>query len=378
MAASVFGIAEAAGGMCGVGCLANESSPLQHPLTSLRKIESNPVSSAWMPGVAMVSGALFVTNFRVVFHRAKTSGLIVDRSVVEERNRKNRLQRSYSRSPVRNTSTSSATTKERTSTGNNSSSISSSPKMMRGRSSLSTLNENIDVGEILEDEEANDDWEVPLGTILKVECFGENEFGAVKVNVPTLGVLTKDGRAVKFVMPFSLGNTHELCIGFGKKLEQVCFKDVVAPGAAWGGEWGGEVNSGGNHYPGTPTNNYGVRGKRGSKMGEFASNGISTGNGGNSNGDNKDTNNNAVQKGIFDPDVKFAIQYYQSLSQLDPERARYIKEGAAKVFGTYTLMGEYERLGLLNDSGLRIVRSSSDLHPNNPTSYPEEVSERDH
>ena len=93
MKASNFGIKEAAGGMCGVGCVTNENSPLQHPLTSMRsKIENNPVSSAWIPGVAMVSGALFVTNYRLVFHRALTSGLIVDRSVINERNRRARQQ----------------------------------------------------------------------------------------------------------------------------------------------------------------------------------------------------------------------------------------------------------------------------------------------
>ena len=302
MKASVFGIREAAGGMCGVGCVANESSPLQHPLTSMRsKIENNPVSSAWIPGVAMVSGALFVTNFRMVFHRAKVTGLIVDRSVVEERKRKNRLQRSYSRSPVRNASASSASaTSVNDRKDRSSSSSTSSTKLPRGRSSVSSpsttnaisntfsvISEDGDDGDKEkergrdgdgdgdedEDEDRdgetsskpqNDDWIVPLGTVLKVECFGENDFGAVKVNVPTLGVLTKDGRAVKFVMPFALGNTHELCLKFGKKLEQATFKDVVVPGSAWGGEWGGDISGYPGHNANSQTSNFnndfGVRG----------------------------------------------------------------------------------------------------------------------
>ena len=60
-----------------------------------------------------------------------------------------------------------------------------------------------------------DDFVMPTSSVLKVECFGEHEYGIIKVNIPTLGIMTKDGRAVKFVLPFQLGNTHDSCLKLG-------------------------------------------------------------------------------------------------------------------------------------------------------------------
>ena len=94
--------------------------------------------------------------------------------------------------------------------------------------------------ELDDEEEADDDFEMAVLSVLKVESFTEHEYGIVKVDVPTLGVITKDGRAVKFVLPFQLGNTHESCKDVGRVMTEVCF-DENRSGAEnamkWGGEW---------------------------------------------------------------------------------------------------------------------------------------------
>jgi len=59
----------------------------------------------------------------------------------------------------------------------------------------------------------------------------------------------------------------------------------------------------------------------------------------------------------------------------DPDKVHRIHHECVKKFGSYTLMKEYERMGLLDDGGLRVVRSSTDLHPHSPSSYPEELIE---
>ncbi|GMH80512.1 hypothetical protein TL16_g08575 [Triparma laevis f. inornata] len=303
MKASTFGLAEAAGGMAGIGINPSASSALQHPMTSTRT--EGPVTSAWLPGVALVSGALFVTNYRIVFHRARGDGFCVDRSVKKQSERRRR----ESRSPTRSSTASPtllARTSSMTSTGTNGTSNTSGTEMDN------------------EDEEMDDDFEITVQTVLKVESFTEHEYGIVKVDVPTLGVITKDGRAVKFVMPFQLGNSHESCKDVGRSLMEVCFDEnrsnfnESSNSMKWGGEW--KQPGAGDHDP------------RHEVFGQF----------------HLLHKENIVKAGDNLTTTAFG--------------------------GKYSLLKEYERLGLLNEgTGLRCLNSGIDLAPVAPDTYPNEI-----
>ena len=235
MKASTFGLAEAAGGMTGVGVVALATSALQHPITSSRT--ETPVSSSWLPGVAMVSGALFLTNYRIVFHRARGDGFCVDRSVKKNNERRRRESRSPTRrstSPGPGVSRTVSRTSSTTSTGTASSTRTSGTD----EGDLGRIGEAGDNDSRAEDE----DFEMAVLSVLKVDSFTDHEYGIVKVNVPTLGVMTKDGRAVKFVLPFQLGNTHDGCRDLVAQIIGICFdKDRAGSGSdgsmSWGGEW---------------------------------------------------------------------------------------------------------------------------------------------
>ncbi|GMI03533.1 hypothetical protein TrRE_jg6659 [Triparma retinervis] len=311
MKASSFGLHEAAGGMAGIGVLIDDCSPLQHPMTSKSSKYESPVNSSWLPGVAMVSGAIFVTNFRLVFHRAMTSGLSVDRSVKVQNNRRRR----ESRSPTR-----SGDGEKRTVSRTSSSSASVGPPSL-GRGSSGGVRSEADTIEEEEEEDqraTHGDFVVPVSAILRVESFGEHEYGIVKVNVPTLGIVTKDGRAVKFVLPFQLGNTHELCGLLTRVIQEVAFNveggGLGNPNSSgnmkWGGDWGTSKKSGG----------------------------------------------------------------WGTYHLLHCEKNSDLKGKGDEKFGKYTLKGEYERMGLLRESnGLRCVKSSIDLAPLTPETYPDEL-----
>jgi len=302
MKASTFGMKGAAGGMAGVGISVDECSPLQHPVTQ-NTAGKSCVNMAWVPGVAMVGGAIFLTNYRLVFHMGNGSKLSVDKSVKEE----NARRRTASRSPLRHTTSGVEKIKlERKTTGD----------------SLGSVDEKVEAKDdsTLSDPAANlPDFEIPVTSILKVECFGEHEYGIIKVNIPTLGLMTKDGRAVKFVMPFQAGNTHESCLKAGKLISEMAFEVGGMPkesgATTWGGEWNGPAKE---RTPGGP------------KWGEFP--------------------------------------------RMFKEKRGLKGVGAgAEVFGNYNLLDEYGRLNLLSDPGLRCINSSVDLYPNSPATYPEEL-----
>lgn len=311
MKASSFGLHEAAGGMAGVGIYIDDFSPLQHPITSKNSKYESPVNSSWLPGVAMVSGAIFVTTFRLVFHRAATSGLSVDRSVKQQNNRRRRESRSPTRSGDGEKRTVSRTS---SSVG----SVGSLGRASSGGTSVETGTIDEEAEEDGEDRDGEKDFIIPTCSILRVESFGEHEYGIVKVNVPTLGIVTKDGRAVKFVLPLQLGNTHELCGVFTRVIQEVAFNveggGLGNPNSSgnmkWGGDWGGN--------------------KKGDGWGSF------------------------------------------HLDHCD--KSAGVKGKGDEIFGKYSLMGEYERVGLLAESsGLRCVKSSIDLAPLSPDSYPSEL-----
>lgn len=253
MKAATFGLAEAAGGMSGTGVAVDDRSALQHPQTS--KSGGGMTNAAWMPGVAMVSGAVFLTNFRLVFHRAG-DGLTVDKSVKE----KNIRARAKSRSPMRSDSRGLSSRSE------SSGSIGSPPDLTRKPTEDSLC--SLDSESIPENAPATarsppkaekpkiasaDDFVMPTSSVLKVECFGEHEYGIIKVNIPTLGIMTKDGRAVKFVLPFQLGNTHDSCLKLGRSVSENAFENGTGmPQATGSTTWGGEWTPPEQHVPKQP------------------------------------------------------------------------------------------------------------------------------
>jgi hypothetical protein len=343
MKAAVYGMAECAGGMSGIGITADESSALHHLSDSSSSSSrgggsSYPYSSSgssagsapsaggnsWAPGIAMVSGALFVTSYRVVFHQAKKHGLTVAKSAT--RNVRVGIPSSGSRprreskSPIRTQSsfgvsgTAAARAREPPPPDVEQA---ASPEIgaERGRSPTTLLpppppsssrGTSDDSSKNLPDP---DDWIIPLTCILKVDSV-VNDADPKSLGVPFIVLKTKDGRFSKIEFPSQMmGNNSEFASNLARTLEKAVFK-----------------GSGDNEWGAFPLLHKAAWRK------------------------------SCITSPVTSPEVASG--------------------GKATVFGPaeFSLLAEYERIGLLNESsGLRCVKTAVDLFPNAPTTYPDAI-----